>query len=163
MATTEVTPARTSAAWIGAGAIGALLVLGGILPGYAAVLHSGGRSPDHTLLGSGAWPYFLALALALAGLTAAAAVHGRGPAWATPALLTATGVPAFALVTELADPPEAYRPYSAAADFDDIRDIDVGPGGWITFATLLCLAVAAAVWRPGSGRSLAAGSSAESC
>jgi hypothetical protein len=142
---TEVAPARVTTPWIGAGVVAALLLVGGALPGYTAVLDYDERGPDHTLLGSGAWPYFLALALALAGVVAAAATGGRAPTWVGPAALTVTSVPAFALTTELSDPPEYYRPYSDAAA-GSIRDIEVGPGAWITFTTLMCLAVGAVIW-----------------
>jgi hypothetical protein len=150
------------APWVGAVAIAALLMTGGLLPGYAGVLDDTPRyrGPERTLFAHGEWPYLLALGLGLAGAAATAALYRRRPAWLAPALLTLTMVPAFALTTELADPPEYYRPYSRALGernvgqdgfFPPPIDIEVGPGGWLTFFTLLSLAVGAPIWL---GRSL---------
>ncbi|HUR72671.1 MAG TPA: hypothetical protein VMZ00_00240 [Sporichthya sp.] len=163
MTSTEVAPARATTQWAGAGVVAVLLLAGGFLPAWNGVSIStpAVRGPDKTLVADGAWPYLLALTLALTGLAAAAAFHGRGPEWLAPAALTVTTVPAFALTTELADPPEYYAPYSGSLDgigFADIAGgghagmtIDVGPGAWITFTTLMCLAIGAVIWL---GRSL---------
>jgi hypothetical protein len=73
----------------------------------------------------------------------AAATYGRGSL--APLALTVTAVPSFALVTELADPPEYYRPYSASLN-GIYGDVETGVGGWLTFLTMLGLAAGSTIW-----------------
>ena len=119
------------------------------------------------LIGNAAWPYYTALVLGLAGSAAAVLLHRRAPTWAAPAVLMSATVPAFALVTELWEPEEYYAPYAdparqaeqeafaaagpSVAEAYGNPEVQTEVGGWITFATLLLLAIGAAVWL---GRSL---------
>lgn len=158
--------------------MGALLVIGGLLPGWTVdvlIVDLGSGDPaatansiNYRLLSDGAWPYYLGLALAVAGVVGAAAAHGypsRG--WLPPTVLTLTAVPALALLTELADPPDYAAPYAGTAEeatrqtyesrgltttgiFTDV-EVEAAVGGWITFFTALGLALFSVLWL---GRSL---------
>lgn len=160
-----------AAPWAAAGGALAAVVMAGLIPGYAPVVtfvDAAGSGTDYPgpsefLLGTARWPYLLALTLTALALGAAAGLHERRPAWAAPAALLAGTGPAFAFVTELADPPTFYAPYAEAAAAAtaeatrraradnlvyayDAVDVEPRAGAWLTFLLIGALALAATIW-----------------